>query len=103
MLMSKLKLIYTWKSGTVMYRVIGSGSCTRGYRDNIILERADTDALGGTRWVELSKWPTGLHSRFGVDNETELRSVLVDGIEQALRERDDAQRVSRELYEMIHA
>lgn len=91
-------LIYAWQSGSsnTRLRAIASGHSTRGYRDNIIVERCEIDALGGERWTTLRKWPTNTSgSTYGVNEETKFLTALVDGIESALKERDATLRANR--------
>lgn len=73
--MSTGTLIRQWRSNNKQYRAIGVGRYTAGYRDIVVVERADSDSLGGVRWVEVDRWDCS-----GLSNKDDIRSILIDGI-----------------------
>lgn len=54
---TKAKLIYEWATeDKARYRLVALARWTSGYEDEYILECAQTDALGDTRWVKYDQW-----------------------------------------------
>ena len=73
------KLVHQWKSGDTDYRVVALGKWSIGYEDSYLLEKAETDSLGGMRWVKVHNWAE-------TDGEIYWRDVvkpLMEALKQA--------------------
>jgi hypothetical protein len=90
-------LIYQWISAGTSYRIVASSYTPASTRDVLYVEQLDMDRLGGERWIEITS---------GVgrgDDKSKLLAVLVDGIQQALLERNAASEVIKNLYNNTNA
>lgn len=73
------KLVHQWKVGDVEYRIVALGKWSAGYEDSYLLEKAETDSLGGLRWVKVYDWKE-------TDGEIYWRDVvkpLMEALKQA--------------------
>jgi hypothetical protein len=75
----KSVLLAQWRHDSKTYRMVSVGTWSRGFEDELVVEREDSDTLGGSRWVEVDRWRPG-----GIDGARDIRSVLAAGVKAAM-------------------
>jgi oligoribonuclease (3'-5' exoribonuclease) len=78
----KSVLLAQWRHDSKTYRMVSVGTWSRGFEDELVVEREDSDTLGGSRWVEVDRWRPG-----GIDGARDIRSVLAAGVKAAMSPR----------------
>lgn len=73
------KLVHQWKSGDTDYRIVALGKWSAGYEDVYLLEKAETDSLGGLRWVQVHDWA----EEHGEKHWRDVIKPLMEALKQA--------------------
>lgn len=83
---SKATLLF---QGTT-HRLIARGTYSAGYEDEYILEKSETDALGGERWIEAFSWRPGNARSYARNDEHPSMTALVALLKEALAKETQA-------------
>lgn len=85
-------LVYAWTTGGKRHRLVARAKHTAIYRDTMLLECCEIDALGGDRWVTIKSWTGPDGGAPSVDCDSTSHNALVSALDAALLERDATRR-----------